>query len=318
MVPTELLRKKEGSVGDINLLLASMLEKAGFKVSMVLLSTRGNGGLTEKLTSLGQFDYVICEVTLPDGQHLLVDATQRYLPYDMIPPDCLTHKGFLVTKGQFGWVAIEAPQAEKISVEANFTVSETGGLKGTVRTLKDGYKAYNARVSYFDEGEKDYKNHFIGSNIWTVEKSEILNMENLDKPVVENYTLSTEGYATVANDLIYLNPHIFLREESNPFVSATRTYPVDLKVRTDNTVMFNITIPEGYKVEEMPENNVLTLPGNAAKCTFSFTQTDNKITAMSKLQFNKTLFEPFEYAELKEFYNRLVDKKAETIVLKKQ
>lgn len=315
--PSDLLDKKTGSAGDINLLFASMMEKAGLKVNMVLLSTRDNGYILEGFPSLSQFDYVICEVTLSDGE-LLVDATEKHLPYDLLPPRCFNHKGFLIGSGEYGWISVEPVQRERITLEADFTLTESGGIKGRLKSYKDGYAAFQARKKYWEEDRKEFEHYFPGSKVWTITNFEILNMNVPDKTVIENYDVEVESVASISGELIYLNPHIFLREDTNPFTTESRDYPIDFPNLKESTMICNLAIPDGYVVEELPQNKVIALPGGAAKCTFSVSQTGNKVMVMSKLQFNKTLFQPSEYGNLKEFYARLVSKKSENIVFKRK
>jgi hypothetical protein len=77
-------------------------------------------------------------------------------------------------------------------------------------------------------------------------------------------------------------------------------------------------LPEGYAVEELPQNKVYTLPGNAGRFTYSVTQTGNAIQVLSNLQINRSLIVQDEYPNLREFYNQIVAKHAEQIVLKKK
>ena len=314
--PQETMEKKQGTAGDINLLFATMLKKAGFDVNLVLLSTRDHGFVLETFTSTSQFNYVICNVVV-DKKELYLDATEKYLPFDMLPEQCLNHKGFLVSEKQYGWIGIEPTQRDKISVEAYLSLTASGSLKGEVSYSKHGYAAFRARKTFHESGEELYRKNAFSNKLWTIEKSEITNMTDLDKPVIESYNLTMNDYATVANETLYINPHIFIREEFNPFTSDQRIYPIDFGRLTDHLVISNITIPDGYEIEKMPENKALVLPGGAARCTFNFTKTKNKITVMTRLQINKTLFQPEEYPSLKEFYNRLIAKKAEIIVFKK-
>lgn len=83
------VEKKKGTVGDVNLLFGSMLQKAGLSVDMVLLSTRDHGFIREAYPMRRQFNYVICQVRL-DGKTLLLDATEKYLPYDILPSQWLS------------------------------------------------------------------------------------------------------------------------------------------------------------------------------------------------------------------------------------
>jgi len=313
---TDLLQEKSGSSGDINLLLASLLEKAGLQVSMVLLSTRDNGFLVEDLPVLHQFNYVVCEVATKAG-HILVDATEELLPYDILPPRCLNHKGFIVATGQFGWVGVAPSQREKITMDVNVTLSANGALQGKVKTYKDGYAAFNERKRFLKEATGNEYKIDLGNKLCKIAQPDVQNMKVLGKPVEQSCDVSMDEFAVLSNDLIYFNPHIFLREEFNPFTAENRTYPVDLGKLVDHTVVYTIALPVGYKVDELPANKVFALPDNSAKCTISFSLVGEKITVITKVQINKMLFQPLEYPGLKEFYAKLVAKKSENIVLKK-
>jgi hypothetical protein len=108
-----------------------------------------------------------------------------------------------------------------------------------------------------------------------------------------------------------------MREELNPFTAAERMYPIDFGMLTDHLVINRITIPDGYELEKLPEDKAIALPENAAKATFSFTIKENTLIVMTRLQINSTLFQPEDYASLKEFHTRLITKKGEIVVLKK-
>ena len=313
----EVFEKKRGSSGDINLLYASLLKKAGLKVGLVFLSTRENGYVLQDFPSSRQFDYVICHVPLEDGSELFLDATEKNLPYDMLPSRCFNHKGFLISSDQHGWVGIEPSKREKVSLNANVFLSAEGQLSGKINIANDGYAAFSGREK-LEGGEESYKKDSFINKLSNVQTSEILNAKNVDKPLLENYDISIDSYATLSGDLIYFNPIVFLREESNPFVLTTRQYPVDFSSIVDKVSVYNITIPDGYTVEELPQSKVFTLPEGAAKYTFNISMHSNKIVVMNRLQINKTLFYQDEYPNLREFYTRLVAKNSENVVLKKK
>jgi hypothetical protein len=315
--PHDVVEKKRGSSGDINLLYASLIKKAGVKVDLVFLSTRDNGYVLQEFPSTSQFDYVICHVTLEDGSELFLDATEKNLPYDMLPSRCFNHKGFLISSDRHGWVGVEPSKREKISLNANITLFADGLVSGTVSVSNDGYAAFLSREKLAG-GEESYRKGSFVNQLANVQKSEILNAKEMEKPVIENYDISIDRYATLSGDLIYFNPLVFLREESNPFMLTERQYPVDFSYIVDKVSVYNIIIPEGYVIEELPQSKVFTLPESAAKFTFNISVNSNTIMVMKRLQINKTLFYQDEYPNLREFYTRLVAKNSENVVLKKK
>jgi hypothetical protein len=105
--------------------------------------------------------------------------------------------------------------------------------------------------------------------------------------------------------------------KENPFKSADRKYPIDFGYNRDKTIVVNYTFPQGYTVVNLPQSTSMKLPGNTAVFSCKSTVTEGKITIMYKISINKSLFVQTEYADLREFYNQIVNKSAEPIVLKK-
>lgn len=77
-------------------------------------------------------------------------------------------------------------------------------------------------------------------------------------------------------------------------------------------------MPDGYQVDELPQAKVLSLPSNTGRFTYSVTQAGNLLNVISNFQINKSIFTQEEYPGLREFYNQVVAKQAEQIVLKKK
>ncbi len=142
--PTDVFKKKEGSSGDINLILGSILKKAGFDVTMVLIRTRGKGVPLQHVIDLRQFNYVICRVKQGESE-LFLDATEPKLPFDQLPKRCLNHLGLLMDSKKPAWVSIVQKTKEKWSLNADLTLDEQGSLSGKFRLTEEGYAALNAR-----------------------------------------------------------------------------------------------------------------------------------------------------------------------------
>ena len=61
----------------------------------------------------------------------------------------------------------------------------------------------------------------------------------------------------------------------------------------------------------------MTTEDNGAKFVYQVVQAQNKIVVSLRISIDKTTFLPSEYQGLKEFYNAIVNKEAEQIILKK-
>jgi hypothetical protein len=106
-------------------------------------------------------------------------------------------------------------------------------------------------------------------------------------------------------------------EKENPFKLLQRQYPVDFATPIDETYICYFTIPEGYEVEEAPKSVAVNLPDNGGRFTYILKQEGNTIEIMSKVTITKPVYFAPEYAYLKQFYDHIVTKHAEQLVLRK-
>jgi len=260
----------------------------------------------------------LCMVTL-DGKQLLLDATDKLLPVGILPERCLNGSGFVLSeKGAFGWIPLKAPVKSKRYFNADLTLSGTGELKGKVQGDHSGYYAYSGRKKYFAKGENEYAKDLVANRSWVVEKSEYKNAKEVAESFKEIHTVVINDHAVAADPAIYLNPFVALNEAENPFKLEKREYPVDFGSPMEKLYICKITIPDGYVIDELPKSIMLKLPDNSAKYIYSLTQVGNTVSLTSNLQINNSLFSQDEYPHLREFYNQLVAKQAEQIVLKKK
>jgi hypothetical protein len=306
-----------GSSADINLLLIAMLREAGLAASPVILSTRENGyvGITS-YPNISKFDYVIGHVKIGEKYYLL-DATEPLGMPNVLPVKCLNGEGLLVNAQHASWIPL-APGAKESEVhQSQFVIGKDNSMKGKIEYTSSGYAALKNRKNILAEGEKKYvdrlKNH---SSNWEIEKIAIQHATTPAEALKVNYEISLPGQDQPVS-IIYLNPMQGQGEKENPFKLETRKFPVDFAAPIEDTYLFNYTIPEGYKVEEQPKNAIVTLPENSGRFTYSISVMGNNITVLSKVNINRPIFQAEEYPFLKEFYNQIIAKHAEQIVIKK-
>jgi len=315
----KILETKKGSSGDINLFLASMLEKAGFQVDMVLLSTRDHGFIREQYPMVKQFNYTVCQVRLP-GKTILLDATEKYLPVNVLPERCLNGQGLVISKTHHGWVPLDTKTKAKTFVNAVVEVDGSGKLKTKLEFTRDGYDANKMRKEYAAKGQENYVKEFIGGKEWKVQETKFLNIADPGLPAKEVYEVEIADHASVAGDNIYLSPFLASQIQANPYKTESRVYPVDYGNLVEQVYLCQIKVPAGYILEETPESKIITLPGNTAKYIYnvSVAPSGDHLTITSSFQINRNIFLQQEYPNLREFYNQVVAKQAEQIVLKKK
>jgi len=310
------LDDKKGNSSEINLLLASMLDKAGIRVNPVLISTRDHGFVRESSPISSQFNYVICMATIGDKVFLL-DATDRLLGPDMLPERCLNGNGFVVADDGFKWVKLQLPVKSRTLVNAELQLTEEGDLNGKLLIERGGFDGLNYRKKYLAGTEEEYVKEFGAQRPWVISNSEINNVKEVSLPLKEQYEIVVNEHVTTTPDAMFINPFLLYRMDENPFKLENRAYPVDYGSAFERIYMCKITLPKGYTVDELPPAKVIKLPNNGGRYTYSLIQSGDAINFISSFQINQNIFAQTEYPYLREFYDQIVAKQSEQIVLKK-
>lgn len=98
----------------------------------------------------------------------------------------------------------------------------------------------------------------------------------------------------------------------------TRKYPVDYGHNIKSRYILKLQLPEGYEVTDMPKPCNIVLPDKSARFTYQALLSGNTVQLNANFEINKTVFVETEYHLLKEFYNQVIAKQAEVIMLKKK
>jgi len=307
-------------VGDINLALVSALNAAGINTEAVLLSTREHGIVNKLYPVITEFNYVIAKANIGDKSYLL-DATDPLLSFGMLPMRCLNDQGRVMSfdKPSY-WIDITNPQTQSNTYTLTLALQENGKLKGTFTNYSNGYAAYEKRkaIKKFNTTDEYVENLDEKLTKVKIIKSNITNIDSLDMPVTETYEVEIDAFDNLNHDKLNFNPFIFNKIITNPFKLADRTYPVDWGMPSETRFILNMKLPEGYIVENPPQDGGLIMPRNAGRFAIAYDGSGNTFTFSHIIQFNKSVYESAEYPFLKELYNRIIlSEKAEMVFKKK-
>jgi hypothetical protein len=296
--------KKTGNVGDINLSLIAALKFAGLEAAAVILSTRDNGFPTELFPVISEFNYVLAHLNL-NGKVYLLDATDDFLPFGMIPERCLNGKGRVLADGGSFWLDLKASDKDKTVSILTLTMDAAGKISGNIQSSYIGYAAASQRRTLFgNASEKEYIDKLAQPLGGEVGKFEIQNADNVDRPLVVRIDFSTD--AGDGSGYKLFNPFLVSRHTQNPFRSSERLYPVDFGVPLEETVILNLSYPDAFALAEMPPKAALVLPDKGARFVFDISDQPGRIMMNSVLSVAKPLFSSDEYHHLKELYNRVI------------
>ncbi|MNE06427.1 hypothetical protein D3C80_990160 [compost metagenome] len=200
----------------------------------------------------------------------------------------------------------------------NYAIDENGKVSGKLRRQRTDHNAMIFRKNIEDEKEETYLEKLENDNnkIEVIEYSRA-NEKDLKMPAIETFSYTGSDLCEIIGGKIYVNPLLFYTQETNPFKQENREYPVDYGYPFMDKYAVNIQIPEGYKVEVLPASSVLAMEDNLGNFKFMTSQNGNTIQLSAMVQMNSAIISSEYYPTLKEFYQKMIDKQNEKIILTK-
>jgi len=310
----EALKTGLGSNADINFLLINALKAADFEAYPVILSTRSNGLILMTHPSIDKFNYVITGVKIGTLMYF-TDASAKYGTWNILPSKCMVSQARIVKQDGSEWVDLTKMAPVKIVKTIQYDFSDSQATC-KVADLRKDYAAYTFRDSYSEYKDQDEYHEKLASRLnGEIDDLEITGIDDINSDIKINYTLKKDIY--LGNDYIYIDPLMEKYLDENPFKEETRKYPVNFNYPINYLTVTNITIPEGYAIEEIPKSEKFVTDNNEIVFTYRIGVVENKITLQYNYTLNKILFLQDEYDTLRNFFTNLVAKNAEQIVLKK-
>lgn len=309
-------KDKTGNVAEINLMLTAMLRTAGLKANPVLVSTRANG--ISIFPNRGAFNYVIAAVETPEGL-ILLDATSKFSTPNVLPFRDLNWMGRLIRKdGTSEEVDLMPTKASDDNVTMMYSIDATGKITGKLRRQRTNHNAMSFRSEIENIKEEEYLEKFENENE-KIEISDYLrtNEKDVKKPIVETCSFTGTNLCEIIGEKMYINPLLFFTKEHNPFKQEVREYPIDYGFPFIDKYAINIDIPDGYVIETLPKSSVFNMEDNIGSFKFIANATGSNIQLSISHQINTPIVSPEYYTTLKEYYQGMIAKQTEKIVLKK-
>lgn len=313
----EVLKNKNGNVAEINLLLIAMLRKAKLNADPLILSTRSHGYANPLYPILDQYNYVVTHLSIGDHLYYL-DASEPLLGFGRLENKCYNGTARIINEKAEAVSLITDSLVEKKLTSVTVVLDEKENLSGGVQEAPDFYQSYLLRDKYKEKGKdqliNEIKKSFI--NDVAITNVSIDSLNSYDHPLSLKYDFDIK---LEKEDILYINPLFGSAYKENPFKSAERFYPVEMPYQIDETYLLQFEVPNGYKTDELPQPIAVKLNENGdGVFEYRLSESNGIISLISRIQLKRSSFLPEEYELLREFFNLIVKKHAEQIVLKKK
>jgi len=314
----DFVKSKIGNSADVNLFLTGMLNSAGFEAYPVILSTRSHGKLKVDFPFDHFFNYVIAAVKI-DGNYILMDATEPMCKFAEIPPRCLNDKGLLINKikekelDKVVWLNLKSSKNSVINYSIDLKpVIDRDSIYGDFKIISDGYDALTLRKEYMDNPKKVKDELNLGELV-------IDSLYENNLKLIENtfdLTFKANTNIEIIDGKILISPFSNMAINDNPLKQIFRSYPIDMTYKQEKRFTSTIRIPEGYKLLSKPKD--LKIDNEDINIQYSSELTaDNLFKVSGSYEFKKDVYEVFNYIDLKGYFNKIIDKFNEKIILVK-
>lgn len=311
------LKEGLGSSGEVNAILLNALKNAGFKAYPVVMSLRSEGRLRWEYPSQKSLNYFVVLVK-NNGKEYYLDATKEYTDINVIPVDCLVEKALIIYDKTFNLSDLTniGNNSDKIYFVLNF--NEDGLLFGKKMEIYSGELAYTFKQGY-EKSESEEKHIEM---LETKNEIEISNYK-IDKKVAQTLSFS-ENYdfiqkkISLNGDVVSFNPLLFMAMATNTMKAETRKLPVEFPFPYEQLISVNLSIPQGWVVDEMPKSEKIVYQDDKIEMTYLAKQTANSVQIQCNFKQKIAIVSANDYKFLRDFWYKMYNKQNEMITLKKQ
>jgi len=328
-----------GDCKDKATLMSAMLSDIGIESYYVVIHTARGGVTASTPPHLYNFNHAILAIKLPDevsdptlvatiqhpklGRILFFDPTDTMTPFGSLRGPLQSNYGMLVTSDGGELVALPQllPSTSGIQRTAKLAVSLQGTLSGDFVETRTGDSASRQRYalrSVSKEADRvkpieTLMSRSLGSFHFT--KASVNNLDYPERPFGYNYSVVAENYAKSAGDLLLVRPRV-VGEDAAGFLEQKepRKYPVEFEGPAQYTDTFEIALPPGYEVDDLPP------PANADYSFASYhskTEVNGNTLKYTRTYEVKELSVPVSKVdELKKLYRIIASDERNTAVLK--
>jgi transglutaminase-like putative cysteine protease len=270
---SDIFRNRYGDCKDKATLLISMLQVAGIRADYVPVDDRR--GIVDPVDPSLVGNHMITAIELPadvqdarlkavvkgrEGKrYLIFDPTNEHTPVGNLPSYEQGSYGILAAGADSQILALPVldPDTNGTQRTGAFTLAADGTLSGSVDTSHSGPEGGDLRMllKYSDEKERhEFMEKRIAGDVpgAVLDSFRFVQPEALDKPLEFHYQMTAGQYAHRAGPLLLVRPRVVgsdvLANDDKP-----RTVPIDLQATGHWHDSYDIALPEGYVVDEMPE-----------------------------------------------------------------
>jgi hypothetical protein len=328
-----------GDCKDKVTLLSAMLADVGIDSYYLIINADRGAVDASSPPAIGNFNHAILAIKIPEGvpdsdvpafmRHpklgrlLFFDPTDTLTPFGSLRGELQANYGMLVTAD--GGELVRLPQlaasAGGIRRTAKLALDLQGNLSGEFVETRVGDSGAHQRNELRSVSKNEDRIRPIESVVsqsltsFSFVKAVVLNLEDTSQPFGYKYSVVANDYAKPAGNLLLVRPRVVgvyangILEQKEP-----RKYPIEMGYPAKYTDAFDITLPAGFEVDDLPPQVDVD---NSFASYHSKTEVKGNVLSYTRTYEVKELTIPVDQMEgLRKFYRIVAGDERSTAVLK--
>ena len=314
--PAQVLKNGSGTNVDINCLLAGCLREMGYEVDPVMIKLRSSGILIDYHPEMHPYDTFILRVKAADGRLYYIDGGADDAYVNILHPLMLVPNARLIKSKQCEWVDLTNLSRNNVVMSVNASLKPDMTFEGKVDARFTGVESLMEKSDFHSYGSED-------KYIESLEEESSIEIGELALTGTDEYSsqmMFSYDYVKDADpmgDMVYVSPFLVRFHSRNAFQSLTRSCPIDFPSAYSVTYMYTLNIPEGYALEQVPDNLNVKVEALDATMRLDVQTADSVVKVI--FSYNQKSMNGFveDYEDIRLFWQYVNDVYDSVIVLKK-
>ncbi len=250
----------------------ALLEAVGIKSYFTLLYAQEKRDIDKNFTSM-QGNHAILNIP-NNGQDVWLECTSQIAPFGFLGSFTDDRDVLVVTPE--GGVIKRTPaylNDENLqTLKASIQLEEDGGVQANLERVSKGIQ-YDDKRGYDSMYDEEIKKHYK-TEVWpynnNLEINSVVIENNKDSVVMlEKIALTIDDFATINENEYLFRVNVFNRNSYVPRRYRDRKLPLMISRGYLDVDEYSFTIPEGYKIETLPEEIKITTKFGIYQITFT-------------------------------------------------
>jgi len=269
----DIFRNRYGDCKDKATLLSALLSSVDIHSALMMVDDRRGVIDPDAPSNVG--DHMIAAIEIPKGysspklhsvitaktgrRYLIFDPTAEKTAFGQIPHYLQGSYGLLLegSDSEIAALPVLPPELNTIHRTASIQLQPDGSIAGKITEKRFGDVSMARRQLYTAEDAKtqgEFLDHLLEQDFTTFKVADfkVENAGSLKKDLTTSFSISADSFGKTMGPLLMVRPRV-LGSEYLETDHKKRTAPIDLKETLQATDDFDIALPAGYAVDEIPD-----------------------------------------------------------------